>query len=129
MKAALQVENAVRAALDLSDGLSGDAAHIARRSNVTLEIETERLPISSLCRALADAARRDALDFALTGGEDYELLLCVAPEKADAVIAAVQNATGTPLTRIGRCVEREAAPVMLLKNGVREAAPEAFTHF
>ncbi len=130
MQAALKVENAVRAALDLSDGLAGDAAHIARQSDVTLEIETERLPISQACRAFAEAANRDALSFALTGGEDYELLLCIAPNKAAEVIAAVQNATGTPVTRVGRCIVREEdAPVILLKNGVRQTLPAAFTHF
>ncbi len=128
MQAALQVEGAVRAALDLSDGLAGDAAHIARRSNVTLEIETALLPISDGCRDLAAAVQRDVLEYALAGGEDYELLLCVAPDEADAVIAAMQS-TRIPLTRIGCCIEREEAPVVLLKNGVREATPAAFTHF
>ena len=129
MQAALKIENAVHAALDLSDGLAGDAAHIARQSNVMLEIETAFLPISPACRAMAQAANCDVLDFALAGGEDYELLFCVAPEKADQVITAVQDATGTPVARIGRCVAREDAPVILLKNGVRQVAPAAFTHF
>jgi thiamine-monophosphate kinase len=129
MQAALQVGNVVRGALDLSDGLAGDAAHIARQSNVTLEIETERLPISPACRGLAKAAGHDALQWALSGGEDYELLLCVAPEKANEVTEAIQNATGTPVTIIGRCVPQEIAPVVLVQNGVRQDAPVAFTHF
>ena len=129
MQAALSIKNAVRAAMDLSDGLAGDAAHIARASNLTLEIETEHLPISDSCCTIAQVARRDALDFALSGGEDYELLLCVAPDKANEVIAAIQSATGTTATMVGRCVEKETAPVLLVQNGMRQAAPAAFTHF
>jgi len=129
VQAALTVPGAVRAGLDVSDGLAGDAAHIANCSGVTLEIETARLPISKACHALAGALGRDAQDFALAGGEDYELLLCVAPHQADEVIAAVQAVTGTPMTAIGRVVERESAPVMLRRNGVREPAPGGFAHF
>jgi thiamine monophosphate kinase len=66
---------------------------------------------------------------ALSGGEDYELLLCVAPEKASEVIAAIQDQTATPVTKIGRCASRETAPVMIIDKGVREPAPAAFTHF
>ena len=126
--AALQIENAIHAALDVSDGLSGDTAHIALASDVTLEIDSALLPISAACRTVAKAAGRKALDWALTGGEDYELLLCIAPEKVEAVRAAIA-ATGTSACAIGRVQSRETAPVMLLKNKIREPAPSGFAHF
>lgn len=128
MQAALGVTNAVHAALDLSDGLSGDAAHISRASGVTLEIDTGRLPLSPSCCALAASAGCDALEWALSGGEDYELLLCVAPEQAEAVCKAIESC-GTAATLIGRVIERESAPVMLLKNQMREPASSGFAHF
>jgi thiamine-monophosphate kinase len=128
MHAALQIENAVHAALDLSDGIAGDAAHIAHASDVTLEIETDLLPISQACRAIAEIQNHNPLDWALSGGEDYELLLCVAPEHAEAVGAAIEQ-TGTPCTRIGQVLRRESAPVMLKSKEKREPAKGGFAHF
>jgi thiamine-monophosphate kinase len=128
MRAALQIPNAVRAALDLSDGLAGDAAHIAHASDVTLEIETDLLPISQACRAIAEIQNRNPLDWALSGGEDYELLLCIAPEHAEVVQNAIEK-TGTPCTIIGRVVPRESAPVMLKAQEKREPIFGGFAHF
>ena len=128
MNTALEVKNAIHAALDLSDGLAGDAAHIARASNVTLEIETSMLPISKECRNLAELQQKDAFDWALSGGEDYELLLCVAPEQVKAVKAAIEQ-TGTPCTAMGRVLPRENAPVMLKGKEKREPAGSGFAHF
>ncbi|HEY0076389.1 MAG TPA: thiamine-phosphate kinase [Abditibacteriaceae bacterium] len=128
MHAALQIPNAVRAALDLSDGLAGDAAHIAHASDVTLEIETDLLPISQACRAIAEIQNNTPLDWALRSGEDYELLLCVAPEQAQAVQNAIEQ-TGTSCTVIGRVLPRESAPVMLKSKEMRESARGGFAHF
>lgn len=148
MRAALQI-GGIHAAIDLSDGLAGDAAHIAHRSRLSLEIETTRLPISSACREVAPAAQavfeaqsasgevspgNRVLDWAqrwaLSGGEDYELLLCVAPDKAAAVARHVENATQTPVTPIGRCVAASEPRVKLLNGaGVEVAVAGAWTHF
>jgi thiamine-monophosphate kinase len=118
------------AAVDLSDGLLGDAAHIAQRSEVTLEIEVERLPISEESRVVAKALGKDALDWALRGGEDYELLLCVVPEEVERVRSSIEQETGTKVTAIGRCVKREINDIMLIgTNGSRQAAFGAYTHF
>ena len=67
------------AMLDLSDGLASDAAHLARASEATLELELSALP---LARGVADVAQELGHDpgaFAATAGEDYELCVCLAP--------------------------------------------------
>lgn len=128
IRAALQIEKAVHAALDLSDGLAGDAVHIARASGVTLEINTNLLPISNACRAIAELREKDVLNWALSSGEDYELLLCVAPKQAQAVQSAIEQ-TGTLCTIIGRVLPCESAPVMLKTKEKREPAQGGFAHF
>ena len=151
MQAALQI-GGVHAAIDLSDGLAGDAAHIARRSQLSLEIDTARLPISPACREVAEIAQmaqaissaQNAADdvlsgnrvldcgqnWALSGGEDYELLLCVAPDKAAAIARHIEDTTQTAVTPIGRCVASSQPRVKLLnRDGVEIVASSAWTHF
>ncbi len=91
----------ITAMLDISDGLSGDLGHLCERSAVGARLELARLPLSPVLRAIATAADRDPLHWVLHGGEDYELLFTVSPGHEQAVIEAVQEATGTPVTIIG----------------------------
>ncbi len=91
------------AAIDISDGLGGDARHIAEASAIRLRIETELLPI-------ADGV--EPLELALSGGEDYELLTTVPPERIEEAVRAVA-ATGSALTRIGDVVAGEGVEIRL----------------
>ncbi len=86
------------AAIDLSDGLLGDLAHVLRRSGVGATLWLDALPRSAALAAQPDAVQRECL---LAGGDDYELLFCAPAAQADQVRAA-GLASGTPVTRIGR---------------------------
>jgi len=77
----LNHEGFATSAIDLSDGLSGDLRHICRESRVGAEIDLGKLPISVACRAYAESRGLLPTQLALTGGEDYELLFTVPPEK------------------------------------------------
>jgi thiamine-monophosphate kinase len=90
----------VHAGLDISDGLAGDAGHLAAASDVAVVIDSARVPLHEAVRAgNADAAA--ALHLALTGGDDYELLLACAPGSVAEVAAAFTEEFGVPLTCIG----------------------------
>ncbi|MCE5244789.1 MAG: thiamine-phosphate kinase [Syntrophobacteraceae bacterium] len=107
----------VRAMADVSDGLVGDMGHICRASGAGAVIRAESLPVSAACGDVAAALGRSALDLALAGGEDYELLFTVAPESASQVRKMVEEETGTVCTVIGEVVPREAGLRVLLPGG------------
>ncbi len=88
------------AMIDVSDGLGGDAAHVAAQSRVGLRIDAGELPIADGVAAVAAAAGCDPLELAIGGGEDYELLATV-PAAALGSAAEAVRATGTALTAIG----------------------------
>ena len=73
-----QLRGRASAAIDLSDGLLADAAHIADASGVAIHIDSSRLPLSETLRAHRDHER--VLLWALAGGDDYELLFTIPPE-------------------------------------------------
>jgi thiamine-monophosphate kinase len=88
------------AAMDVSDGLVGDLAKLCRASGVAAEIDAARVPLSDAART-AIAADPALLDTALTGGDDYEILLTLAPEQLAAFAEAAGRA-GILVTEIGR---------------------------
>ena len=117
--------NLATAAIDLSDGLSTDLAHLCQASGLHAEVDQSALPLHPLTRKLSPAA---ALHAALNGGEDYELLFTAPPSiKMPAALAGVR------ITRIGSLsrARRGAPPMTLLQpDGTRvPLKPAGWQHF
>lgn len=87
------------AMLDLSDGLAGDAGHLAAASDVGLAIDLDLLPVAPAARTAAQGLGVAPARFAAEGGEDYELLATLPAGFASA--DSFEAAVGIPLTRIG----------------------------
>lgn len=88
-----------RAAMDLSDGLIGDLAKMMRVSGTGARLFAAQVPLSEAAKG-AISGDVGAFKQALTGGDDYEILASVAPDRAEALEAACREA-GVPVTRIG----------------------------
>jgi thiamine-monophosphate kinase len=76
----LNENNLASAMIDLSDGLSGDLAHLCRESKVGAKIFADRIPFHKNLLSVTDSFE-EKLNFALNGGEDFELLFTVDPKK------------------------------------------------
>ncbi len=105
------------AAIDLSDGLSTDLAHLCAESGVAAELDAASLPIAPGANALQ----------MLHGGEDYELLFTAPP-----AARVPANIEGVSVTRIGRIVapERTSSPITLITpKGAIALTPQGWQHF
>jgi thiamine-monophosphate kinase len=113
----------VHAMMDCSDGLALDASRIAEASKVAITIDADAVPIDTGVVAIANAADvdppLDSMLLALTGGEDYELILAL-PRRS---VPALRDAVDVPITEVGRVDAGPAGSLRVVRNGEEIALP------
>jgi thiamine-monophosphate kinase len=113
------------AGIDVSDGLAGDAGKLASASACGVEIDATALPLSAALHQAVGESR--AREFALTGGDDYELCFTVPPARFAALAQLAASGTHA-VTRIGTLIER---PGVWIRTGatVTQFSHPGFDHF
>jgi len=116
------------AAIDISDGLAADGAHVAEASSACLMIEAEAVPLSDAARRVL-AKGLTTLEELLSGGDDYELLFTAPVARAGEVEKLTAD---VPVTAIGEVTA--GAGVRVSRNGAPLSFPKGragggFSHF
>ena len=113
------------ACIDVSDGLGGDLEKLCAASGCGAEVDAKALPLSE---SLSGAVGRElAREYALTGGDDYELLFTVPLARLGAMTTAISQGLG-PVTRIGSLVAGKGVRVFA-RGGVMQFSGSGFDHF
>lgn len=118
-------KNSPTAMIDLSDGLSSDLAHLCRASRVGAKIYAEKIPLHKNLQAIARSFD-ERLDYALNGGEDYELLFTAALEKK---IQLKKEYEKRGFSCIGETTANAEIIELNVGGETKILAPKGFSHF
>jgi len=119
----------VNAAIDTSDGLSSDLAHIAEESRVGARIFAEKIPISQNLKDFCSRFDFDPVQYALSGGEDYTLLCTIAPENADKIASDFEKEFNRPLFAIGEITAGQQLEIIYPDGTANPLALTGWDHF
>jgi thiamine-monophosphate kinase len=125
------VENfRIHAMIDVSDGLASEINHICKQSNVGAFLNADEIPIDSATQEAADFFKDKPLNYALRGGEDFELLFTAPEEIANELQKKFREKFGFECSKIG--VIKEQADGIILEDTDGKQVPipaEGYEHF
>lgn len=119
----------VHAMIDTSDGLNSDLMHILKKSKLKAHIEVEKIPMTSELVNTAETHKWDALNLAVSGGEDYGLLLTIDKEAFPSIKEAFIKGFQKELFPVGEIVKGEPGIQYLKGNKPIENIHGGYTHF
>jgi thiamine-monophosphate kinase len=118
----LLIEQGIKTAIDISDGLIADLSQICKANQVGARIETDRVPVEPMVKA---EFGEKFLELALAGGEDYELLFTAKAE----VIDKVKQSASCPITVIGEIVAGKGVTVVDRQGNPIDVGKAGWEHF
>ena len=121
----LLLRDLATAAIDVSDGLHADLGHLCAASDVAARVMLSQLPLSPTVRQVCNAGE---WQFPLAGGDDYELLFSVAPDRI-ADLQAACRAINEPIQQIGELHQGEGITLIYPDGRESRETPQGYDHF
>lgn len=118
-------------AIDISDGLLADTGHIAKASAVGIRLFANQIPLSPAVLELIETgviSEDKAIEYALTGGDDYELCFSVSPQQQAALEECI-NKVDLPVSKIGDVIAGDGVHCIAYNGEILEFSRNGFQHF
>ena len=115
--------------MDISDGLAGDIRHLCEASGVGALLWESELPVSNSLLEAASVTAKKPMEWALHGGEDYELLITTSAESVRALQEVARQAGGVPLTPVGEILPASQGISLKRADGIFALENLAWEHF
>ena len=125
----LAASGVVHSAIDVSDGLSSDLAHILRESGVGAKLHAEKLPISTELRIFCSDFNFNPIEMALAGGEDYTLLCTVDPAAVEGLADSYRNTFRSALIPIGEITASGTIELVAADGTATDLPSSGWDHF
>ena len=125
----LAKQKAVHAAIDTSDGLSADLGHILEESRTGVRLEANEIPLSANLQKFCEQFNFEPLAYALSGGEDYTLLVTAAGESADQIAREFQDQFKRPLYAIGEITDSGQMELAWPDGSIKTITSTGWDHF
>lgn len=112
---------------DISDGLASESKEIATASGVGMLLKEHCLPCDAAVAEVSHRLEKKALDLILYGGEDYQLIFTIAPEKYDALLTMIPPRAVTVIGEVTS--EKDSVSLLRLDGAIVKLEPKGYNHF